>query len=211
MKTLIVQYLPSGPYSNTLKLLSAFRAALAARGAAGDAAGGEVEVLDLLATPAPAFTQQSMGAYYKRNYQGQPLSPDEAATLEGHDALIAQLKSADVVVLAHPMHNFGAPGPVKQWLDAVMFNGETFSYAAPSMAGRKALVLYTSGGRYDAQVASTQQGQWDTLTQLMKINFGFMGFDSCEVLSASLRNPATAEGNLAAVTAEIEALVARWY
>ncbi|MBM4292563.1 MAG: NAD(P)H-dependent oxidoreductase [Deltaproteobacteria bacterium] len=203
-KTLIVQYLPSGPYSNTLKLLSALRAALAQR-------GGEVDVLDLVATPAPAFTPASMGAYYKRNYQGQPLSAEESAALAANDALIAQLKSADVVVLAHPMHNFGAPGPVKQWLDAVMFKDETFSYAGASMAGRKALVLYTSGGRYDAQVASTQQGQWDTLTQLMKISFGFMGFDAVEVLSAALLNPATAEANLAAVTAEIEALVARWY
>ena len=206
MKTLIVQYLPSGPYSNTLKLLNAFRDALARSGA-----GGEVEVLDLIQTPAPAFTQASMGAYYKRNYQQQPLSAEESAALSANDALIAQLKGADVVVLAHPMHNFGAPGPVKQWLDAVMFKGETFSYSGPSMAGRKALVLYTSGGRYDAQVASVQQGQWDTLTQLMKINFGFMGFDACEVLSAALLNPATAEANLAAVTAEISAVVSRWY
>ncbi len=203
MKTLIVKFLPSGAYSKTQNLLTAFETAIAGKGA--------VEVLDLIQTPAPAFTEASMAAYYKRNYQKQALSAEESLLLSQQDALIAQLRSADVVVLAQPFHNFGLPGAVKQWLDAVMFNDDTFIYGAKAMAGRKALVLYTSGGRYNAELVNAQYPNWDTLTQAVKINFGFMGFDDCQVISASLRDPALFDQNLNAVTQEINTLVGQWY
>jgi FMN-dependent NADH-azoreductase len=203
MKTLIIKFLPSGAYSKTLNLLTAFENAIASK--------SEVEVLDLIQSPAPAFTEASMAAYYKRNYQKQTLSDQETLLLSQQDALIAQLKSADIVVLAHPLHNFGLPGPVKQWLDAVMFNDDTFVYGAKAMAGRKALVLYTSGGRYNADLVNTEYPNWDTLTQAVKINFGFMGFDDCKVISASLTNPNQFDQNLSQVTQEINALVHQWY
>ena len=57
---------------------------------------------------------------------GMQLSTEEAATLAANDALVAQFKSADVVVFVHPMHNFGLPGVVKLYMDAVELNGETF-------------------------------------------------------------------------------------
>jgi FMN-dependent NADH-azoreductase len=203
MKTLIIKFLPSAAYSKTQNLLTAFENAIASK--------SEVEVLDLIQSPAPAFTEASMAAYYKRNYQKQSLNETEALLLSKQDELIAQLKSADVVVLAQPLHNFGLPGPVKQWLDAVMFNDDTFVYGAKAMAGRKALVLYTSGGRYNAELVNAQYPNWDTLTQAVKINFGFMGFDDCQVISASLSDPNQFDQNLTKVTQEINALVHQWY
>jgi FMN-dependent NADH-azoreductase len=207
MKTLLVHYLPSGEASNTGRLVRMFREELGSR---------PLEELDLLKNPAPSFTAESLNAYKKRNYGGQKLTPAESACLAHNDRLIAQFKSADVVVVAHPMHNFGMPGPVKTWLDAVEFHGETFAYdangrPAPVMKGHKALSLYTPGGVYPADAAHTSYPNWDTLTQLFKINCAFMGFDKAEVIRTSLMDPSKFDDNLAEAGRQIRAIVKDWY
>ncbi len=202
MKTLIVTYLPSGTRSNTQKLLDLYKKEI----------GGEAyETLDLLKTQIPFFTEESMAAYGKRNYMGQALSTSEAQSLAKQDELTAQFKSADVIVFAHPMHNFGMPGLVKTYLDAVMLNGVTFEMGKKLMAGKKALTLYTAGGVYPQHQVSLDYPHWDALSLMTKINFSFMGFDETEVIGTSLRDPATAEINLADAQTRIQKLTNRWY
>ncbi len=45
------------------------------------------------------------------------------------DALIAELKTADAIVLGVPMYNFGVPASLKNWIDAVSRAGVTFRYS----------------------------------------------------------------------------------
>ena len=155
-----------------------------------------------------------MNAYKKRNYMAQGLSPAEATLLKPHDRMIAQLKAADRVVMPYPMHNFGIPGPVKTWFDAVMFSGETFEMGAqgpvPVMKGRKSLTLYTAGGIYPSEKSAVEYPFWDTLTTLAKIEFGFMGFDENEVNSTSLRDPSKVEEHLKDARAKMAAVLKRW-
>lgn len=202
MKTLIVKYLPSGSRSHTLKLLNAFT---------GTIGNESVETVDLLTEKIPFFNEASLGAYGKRNYMGQTLSPEESALLASQDRLIKQFKSADVVVMAYPMHNFGMPGIVKSYFDAIMFNGETFEMGKKLMTGKKALTLYTAGGIYTPDRVGLEYPHWDTLTLNAKINFGFMGFDESEVISASLRDPATEPERMTAASNQIKTLVKKWY
>ncbi len=202
MKTLIVKYLPTGSNSNTKKLLDLFLE---------QTQGQNIETIDLLKTPMPIFNEASMQAYYKRNYGGQKLSADEAKLLEENDKLIAQLKSADVLVMAYPMHNFGMPAAVKAYLDAVIFNGETFEMGKKLMAGKKALTLFTSGGIYAEESFGLDYPQWNTVKLLAKINFGFMGFDQAEVLGTSLRDPATQAERLEQMQKKITKIVKNWY
>lgn len=200
MKTLIVKYLPSGANSNTKKLLDYFLSEIS---------GQEIETIDLLKDQMPIFNEASIQAYYKRNYGGQKLDSNEAKLLEKNDQLIAQLKSADVLVLAAPMHNFGFPAAMKAYLDAVIFNGETFEMGKKLMAQKKALALFTSGGIYAEDKFDFDYPNWNSLAFNAKINFSFMGFDEGEVIGTSLRGDA--EKNLSAAQEKIAKVVKNWY
>lgn len=202
MKTLIVKYLPSGANSNTKKLLDLFLET---------APKENVEVIDLLQEQMPMFNEQSIQAYYKRNYGGQKLDAHESNLLLKNDQLIAQLKSSDILVMAYPMHNFGMPAAVKAYLDAVIFNGETFEMGKKMMAGKKALTLFTSGGIYAEESFNTEYPNWNTIALAAKINFGFMGFDETEIYGTSLRDPATQAQRLEEAKAKISEIVKKWY
>jgi FMN-dependent NADH-azoreductase len=202
MKTLVVKYLPSGADSKTKKLLDLFL---------NETKNQNVEVLDLLKEPAPIFTENSIQSYYKRNYGGQKLNESEAKLLEKNDQLIAQLKSSDILVMAYPMHNFGMPAAVKAYLDAVIFNGETFEMGKKLMAGKKALTLFSAGGIYSETSFNSDYPNWNTIALLSKINFGFMGFDESETIGTSLRDETTQAARLVEMQGKIGNVVARWY
>ena len=116
MKTLVVSYLPRGKRSHTGKLLDAFM----------ENAGTDVEHLDLLEDLPDVFLSDNLLSYVKRQYLGEALSDEETASLEKMDRMTRQLKAADLVVLAFPMHNFSFPAVVKAWFDSVMQKGETW-------------------------------------------------------------------------------------
>jgi len=206
MKTLVVHYLPSGEKSNTKKLLDIFLAELGGR---------EVEELNLLTHPAPTFNEKNIQAYAKRNYAGQTLSAAESLLLQHNDDLVTQLKNADILVMAYPMHNFGMPGPVKCYLDAVIIKGQTFEYGpagnTPMMKAHKALTLFTAGGIYPSDKVNQEYPNWDMLTLGTKINFGFMGYAETEVIGTSLRDPSQAEAKLHEAKGKIQAIIKKWY
>lgn len=202
MKTLIVKYLPSGANSNTKKLLDLFLSEIK---------NENVETIDLLKEQIPIFNESSMQAYYKSNYGGQKLSEVEEKLLQRNYQLIAQLKSADVLVMAYPMHNFGMPAAAKAYLDAVIFNGETFEMDKKLMAGRKALTLFTAGGIYSDEAFDANYPNWNTIALLSKINFDFMGFDESQTIATSLRDPATQGERLENMKLKIQDLVKKWY
>jgi FMN-dependent NADH-azoreductase len=202
MKTLIIKYLPTGENSKTKKLLDLFLQ---------ETKNQDIEVIDLLKEKVPLFDEVNIQAYYKRNYGGQKLNESEAKLLEKNDKLIAQLKSADILVMAYPMHNFGMPASVKAYLDAVIFKGETFDYGKKMMAGKKALTLFTSGGVYSEDTFNFDYPNWNSIALITKANFTFMGFDESEIIGTSLRDEATESERIAQSKARITAIVKKWY
>lgn len=202
MKTLLITYLPSGAASKTKMLLDVFLAEIGNR---------PLEIVNLLQEYVPFFTEESMAAYRKRNYQGQTLDDKESKSLEVQDKLVKQFKSADIVVMAYPMHNFGMPGIVKTYLDALMFKGETFARDKKVMAGKKSLTLFTSGGAYTPDLVNLEYPNWDTLSLNAKINFGFMGFDETQVITASLSDPSKTQEQLNEAYKKIHSILDRWY
>jgi len=50
----------------------------------------------------------------------------QSASLDYSDGEIAQLRAADVLLIATPMYNFGVPGLLKSWFDQIIRPGETF-------------------------------------------------------------------------------------
>ena len=202
MKTLIIKYLPTGENSKTKKLLDLF---------VQEASGQTIETVDLLKEKMPLFDENSIQAYYKRNYGGQKLNESEAKLLEQNDKLVAQLKSADVIVMAYPMHNFGMPAAVKAYLDAVVIKGETFDYGQKMMAGKKVLTLFTSGGIYSENTFNFDYPNWNSIALMTKANFSFMGFDESEIIGTSLRDESTESERLNEAKSKISTIVKKWY
>ena len=116
-----------------------------------------VTVRDLAVTPHPVLDEDALAALFTPADQR---SPEQRARVALDDTLIAELKAADVVVLAVPMYNFGVPAPFKNWIDAIARAGVTFRYTANGpeglVPGKKVYVVLTRGGIYRDTPSDTQ-------------------------------------------------------
>jgi FMN-dependent NADH-azoreductase len=171
MKTLIVKYIPRGERSNTKKLLDAFREEISI---------SDVEELDLLDDVPDMLLDNNLLAYINRNILGQEFLPKEEKLLSKMDRMAAQLKSADIVVVAFPMYNFSMPAIVKAWFDSVIQKGVTFGernddHMVISNAGKKALTLISGGGLYSNESSSSGRRGEHALS-LSNLEFEYMGY-----------------------------------
>src|SRR3546814_3466262 len=74
----------------------------------------------------------------------------DLAALAASDQLIAELITADTLVIGCPIYNFAIPAPLKAWLDQICRARVTFTYSdnGPKglLTGKRAIVVMTSGG-----------------------------------------------------------------
>ena len=66
--------------------------------------------------PHPVLDEVALAALFT---PAEQRTPAQAARVALDDALIDELKAADVVVLGVPMYNFGVPSQLKNWIDAI--------------------------------------------------------------------------------------------
>ncbi len=85
----------------------------------------EVIYRDIAATPPGHITGEWIAAGYTPAAGREPWMH---AVLEESDALIAELRRADVLVIGVPMYNFGMPAPLKAWIDNIVRIGATFDF-----------------------------------------------------------------------------------
>ena len=121
------------------------------------------------------------------------------------DALIAQLRQADVLVFGLPMYNFGVPSQLKAWFDHVARAGETFRYTQNGpvglLTGKCAYVFATRGGLYAGTPLDTQ-------SSYVRDFLSFIGIDDVEFVYAeglALSADRKAEG-LAQAASQIDSL-----
>jgi FMN-dependent NADH-azoreductase len=142
----------------------------------------DVEELDLCTDVPDLFTPERMEAFYARYIVGTATRDTPMFLLAKMDRMTAQLRSADIVVLAFPMHNFSLPAPVKAWFDSVIRGGETFDRQDGNyvglMAGKRAVVLVAAGGTYrsGSGVGPWFGPAWEHAVRLAELEFRFMGF-----------------------------------
>ena len=135
-------------------------------------------VRDLARDPVPHLDAERFGAFVtpadKRN-------PVQQAVVQDSDALIGELKRADVIVLGLPMYNFGVPSQLKAWFDHVARVGATFRYTENGpiglLTGKKAYVVATRGGLYAGTPADTQ-------TQYVRHFLAFLGIEDVDFVYA---------------------------
>jgi FMN-dependent NADH-azoreductase len=133
--------------------------------------GGRVITRDLAAQPVPHLTAEKFQAF---SVKPEARTQQQQAAVAYSDALIAELFSADTVVLAVPMYNFSVPSTLRAYFDHVARAGVTFRYtsAGPEglLKGRHAYVFITRGGIYPEAA--------DTQTPYLRQFLGFIGIDT---------------------------------
>lgn len=113
-----------------------------------------------------------------------PAERNEAqkAVLELSDLLIDELKSADVVVMAVPIYNFGIPASLKAWIDLVARARETFRYTDNGPVGllenKKVYLVMASGG-------VPLESEVDFASQYLKFFMQFIGISDVTLVNAN--------------------------
>lgn len=159
-----------------------------------------VTVRDLAATPHPALDEDTLGALFT---PAEQRSVEQSARVALDDALIAELKATDVLVLGVPMYNLGVPAQLKNWIDAVARAGVTFRYTANGPEGLvkvgKVFAVLSRGGVYRDTPADSQ-------VPYLKAFLGLIGVTDIEFIYAEGLNmgPAAESSGLASARAQID-------
>lgn len=157
---------------------------------------------DLVADELPHLGLAELGSWQVAE---EERSAEQRNLAARSDALIAELRDHDVVVLAVPMYNFGIPSQLKAWFDRVMRAGVTFRYteagAQGLLEGKRAVLLLARGGQY----AGTEM---DTQTPHLKAMLGMMGISEVDSVFAEALNMGMQEASLTEARQAIDSLVA---
>lgn len=160
---------------------------------------------DLGRSPLPYFDGEAMAALAT---PAANRTPAQQARVAQADALVAELKAADTIVIGAPMYNFAAPSQLKTWFDYVARAGVTFRYTAQGpeglLVGKQAYVLTTRGGVH-------RDAPSDNLVPYLRTMLGFVGITDVEVVYAEglALGAEPRQRALAAAEATIDALTER--
>ncbi len=132
-----------------------------------------------LADGIPLVNEAWIGANFT---DPQERSTEQRSVLAQSDALVSELKQADILVIATPIYNFHVPAALKAWIDMVARARETFRYTENGPVGllenKTAYVVVTSGG--------TQLGsEIDFVSQYLKFVLGFIGITDVRLVDSS--------------------------
>jgi FMN-dependent NADH-azoreductase len=167
-----------GAQAQSTRLASEFVAALARANTQPVAAAARIIVRDLADDPLPHLTGERFTALVTPADQR---TDEQARVAAESDTLIAELRSADTVVIGLPMYNFGVPSTLKAYFDHVARAGVTFRYTANGpeglLQGKRAYVIATRGGRY----AGTAR---DLQSAFVRQFLGFIGITDVEFVYA---------------------------
>ena len=131
-------------------------------------------------------------------------SPAQAEIAAYSDALLDEVRAADILLIGLPVYNFGVPAQLKSWFDHLARKGETFQYteAGPEglLKGKRAIVVLSSDGtKFGSEI--------DFASGYVRHMLGFFGITDVEFVHAD-QMVFDADATLKAAEAQIEALAA---
>jgi len=165
--------------------------------------GARVVLRDLGSHPVPHLDANSLAGV-----RGSPLTETELAARALSDALIAELRAADTIVIGAPMYNFSMSSALRSWFDHVLRAGETFRYTSAGPEGlvgnKRVIVIESRGGLYSEGPGKALDFQEPYLRALL----GFMGVSDLTFVRAEKigLGPDAREASVAGALAEIAAL-----
>jgi len=161
----------------------------------------EVGVRDL-AVEAPSFVDAS---WVSANFTpSEERNEEQRAALAESDALVSELKAADVLVIGVPIYNFGIPAALKAWVDMVARARLTFRYTENGplglLNGKRAYLAIASGG-------TAAGSEIDFATGYLRHVLGFLGIDDVHIVAADRLMARGEEGAMRHAHAQIDRLL----
>jgi FMN-dependent NADH-azoreductase len=109
----------------------------------------------------------------------------QAKAVAVSETLIAELFTADVIVIGAPMYNFSIPSTLKTWIDHIAIAGRTFRYAAGGypeglVTGKRVYIVASRGGAYSNGPTAAYNFQDSYLRSVL----GFLGLTDITVIVA---------------------------
>lgn len=130
---------------------------------------------------------------------------NQRSILACSDAVLNELKEADILVIGTPIYNFGVPAAVKAWIDLITRAKEAFRYAPDGpeglLTGKTAYIVLTSGG---TKAGSEIDFAWPYLRHIL----GFVGISDVHLIASDLKG-IDAESADAAALQEISTIDGR--
>ncbi|AMX02571.1 FMN-dependent NADH-azoreductase [Microbulbifer thermotolerans] len=137
---------------------------------------GQVITRDLGAEPVPHLDLARFQSFITPE---EERTAEQKAVVNYSDQLIAEITSADVLVLGIPMYNFSVPSTLRAYFDHVARAGVTFRYTPEGpqglIKGKRAVVFITRGGFH---------GEDHSQTAYVRQFLGFLGITDVEVVHA---------------------------
>ncbi len=134
---------------------------------------------DFRNTPVPHLDGERLTALMTEE---EERTEEQQAAIDYSDSLIAEIKEADVLIIALPMYNFSVPSMFKAWFDHVARAGVTFAYTEQGpkglLKGKKAYLVSAMGGVHEV-------GQSDFLRPYVELLMKFIGIDDVEFVTAN--------------------------
>jgi len=160
-----------GSASRSTQLAGELSARLAQR-----SPGAQIRQRDVAADAIPVLDAEMLAAL------GAPERTLEQQQLVArYDALVDEIKAADVIVFGVPMYNFAVPVQLKTYFDAITRAGITFKYTAQGpqglLGGKKVFVVLARGGRHKGATSDVQ-------TPFLRQILGFLGLTDVEYVFA---------------------------
>lgn len=156
----------------------------------------QVTVKDLANNPLPHLDAQTVSAFFEKP---ETRSPEQQALVDESDALIEEIKGADVIVIGLPMYNLGIPSTLKAYFDRIARAGVTFRYTENGplglLTGKKAYLFATRGGIYSGTPLDSQ-------SDYVRNFLGFIGITDIEFIYAEGLNMNEAVKEKALTTAK---------
>jgi FMN-dependent NADH-azoreductase len=137
-----------------------------------------VIVRDLAQEPLPHLDAQRVTAFFAKP---ETRTPEQRTFVAESDALIDEIKQAEILVIGLPMYNFGIPSRLKAYFDHIARAGVTFRYTENGpeglLSGKKAYVFAARGGLYAGTPLDSQTGY-------VRSFLGFLGIGDVEFVYA---------------------------
>jgi FMN-dependent NADH-azoreductase len=158
--------------------------------------GSRIVVRDVGRDPLPHLVEDMIAGI-----RAEASSEAELATRAVSDALLEEVRAADIVLIASPMYNFGISSTLKTWFDYILRPRVAFRYSHGGPEGllgpRKVIVIESRAGKYEA--GDPADSQEPHLRQML----GFAGLDDLVFVRAE--GLAFGEDAAAAAIADAEA------
>lgn len=190
MKLLHIQASPS-TVSHSLEIADAFVARYRER-----LPEAEVETADVWRLDLPEFDADMIAAKFAvlRSQQASDAQRQLWARAVAH---AEAFNAADHYVINLPMWNLGLPYKLKHYIDVVTLPGQNWAWSReagyrPLLAGKRAVLVYSSAGDYGADGISNQ-GHRDSQKAEMRAWLRFLGITVVReiVVGPTLTDPAT--------------------